>query len=111
MNLLEATENELARMIARNLEGSPAADEIVHVASVYADDFRNRGLTDDDAERIQAAFRLIGGKVTRFPPPAQILECLPAREPQKMLEHEITDEERERNLERLDAMMRKAGLR
>lgn len=108
--LLETVENEIVRMIARNLEGSPAASESAEVAGVYCDDFENRGLTDDDAERVKAAFDALGPQVTRFPPPAQVLQCLPAKTPPKMIEQKSNPEVARRNIAAMREAMRKAGL-
>lgn len=109
MTLRKSAERALIRMIARNLEGTPSANEIGLVAAVYVDDFEQRGLTDADAGRVTAAFESLGPKLTRFPSPAHVLSVLPPREPPKQITHQLTDAERERNLERLHKMMEKAG--
>lgn len=77
MTLNDVLQRELVRMLARNLEGCPAASEIGFSVSVYEDDLRSRGLTDADSERLKAAFEALGPTVHRFPTPADILAALP----------------------------------
>lgn len=76
MTLNEVLRQELVRMLARNLDNAPAASEIQFSVSVYEDDLRHRGLDDDDAERVKAAFDSLGPTVTRFPTSADVIGAL-----------------------------------
>lgn len=99
MTLTDVLRRELVRMLARNLDNSPAASEIHYSVSVYEDDLRHRGLTDDDADRVKAAFDGLGPSITRFPTSHDILEAVPRRGanvlPGRHGNGMITDESRE----------------
>lgn len=79
MTLTEVLRAELVHMLARNLDNSPSASEIHYSVSVYEDDLRHRGLTDDDTERVKAAFDALGPTATRFPAPADVIAAIPKR--------------------------------
>ena len=79
MTLTETIRNELARMLARQLDYAPAADELPFTIQVMADDLARMGLTDDDVERVQAAFQILGPQTQRWPTTRMVTECLPRK--------------------------------
>ena len=85
MTLIETIRNELARMLARQLDYAPAADELPFSIQVMSDDLTRRGLADDDAGRVQAAFEVLGPQIQRWPTARMVLECLPAKATPVML--------------------------
>src|SRR3990167_4793203 len=85
MTLAETIRNELARMLARQLDYAPAADELPFTIQVMADDLGRRGLTDDDSARVQEAFRVLGPQTQRWPTSRMVMECLPAKNSYRQL--------------------------
>ena len=85
MTLTETIRNELARMLARQLDYDPAADELPFTIQVMADDLRRRGLTDDDSDRVKEAFRLLGPQTQRWPTSRMVMECLPSKAATRLL--------------------------
>ena len=80
MNLTEVVATELTKMLARQLDYSPAAEDLPLIIQVMVEDLRRVGLTDNDAERVQAAFGAIATNVGRWPTMYMVREHLPARQ-------------------------------
>ena len=95
----------MVRMLARNLDSSPAANEIGLVASTYHDDLVRMGFTDEDADRVRGSFQTLGVSISRFPTVAMILAAMPPKQKPKMLTRELTDDERKRNIDNLHRML------
>ena len=81
MNLTEVVAMELTKMLARQLDYSPAAEDLPYNIQVMVEDLRRVGLTDNDAERVQAAFGAIATNVGRWPTMYMVREHLPGRQP------------------------------
>ena len=77
--LYQMAGKELTRMLARNLDYAPSADELPIVAEVLADDLFAWGFTDDDTDRIAHAINMAGRQSSRFPTCHNIKECIPKR--------------------------------
>ena len=93
-------------MLARNLDNSPAADDILMVASVYHDDMVAHGLTDDDAERVGNAFEIAGRRAQRFPRPVDVILNLPRPANLMLTENvEISDDEAKSNVRKIKSML------
>ena len=103
-----AISSGLAGLLALRLENSPAADTITKTADIWEQAIRPKSsVIDLDAPRIAAAFRQLFPKVRKWPGPAQLVELMPARRPQKTLDHEISMEQRAENRKRLQELSRK----
>ena len=103
-----AISSGLAGLLALRLENSPAADTITKTADIWEQAIRPKASVKDlDAPRIAAAFRQLFPKVRKWPGPAQLVELMPARRPQKTLDHEISMEQRAENRKRLQELSRK----
>lgn len=74
-------EQELVKMLARQLDYAPTADELPFTAQVMTEDFAQRGLHDCDSARVQEAFRKIGPVLQRWPTARAVLEAIPSSEP------------------------------
>jgi len=70
---------QLTRMLARNLESSPAASEIVAVAEILTDDLHAWGFADKDRDRISHAINIAGRSYDRWPTPHRIKNCIPTQ--------------------------------
>lgn len=79
MNLKTIIMQEMIKMLARQLDCSPAADELPFSAQVMTDDFIRIGLTDSDAERVSEAFQRLGPRVQRWPTSRMVIEALPEK--------------------------------
>ncbi len=102
-----AVASGLAGLLALRLENSPAADTITKTADIWEQAVRPKASVQDlDAPRIAAAFRLLFTKSRKWPGPAQLVELMPIRKPQKALDNEISSEERAANRERLRELVR-----
>ena len=92
LNLRLTVEQELLRMLARQLENSPSADELAFTAQIFTEDLVAHGLRDKDCARVSAAFNLVGRNVTRWPTPKHITSSLPPpEEPFRVLSSPAAD--------------------
>ena len=80
MTLTEVVAVELTKMLARQLDYSPAAEDLPLIIQVMVEDLRRVGLSDYDAERVQAAFGAIATNVGRWPTMYMVREHLPGRQ-------------------------------
>ena len=97
MNLTEVVATELTKMLARQLDYSPAAEDLPYNIQVMVEDLRRVGLTDTDAERVQSAFADIATNVDRWPTMYMVREHMPGRQhtrkelpapaPRRIMEH------------------------
>lgn len=85
MTLYDTVRIELTRMLARQLEYAPGADELPFTIQVMTDDLNHRGLMDGDSDRVAEAFRALGPQTQRWPTSRMVIECLPARREIKQL--------------------------
>lgn len=85
MGLREVVTQEMIRMLARQLDYAPAADELPFTAQVMVDDLHRVGLSDVDTDRVIAAFRHLGPRTQRWPTARMVLECLPSKPTPKQL--------------------------
>ncbi len=76
--LLKTVMQEMVRMLARQLDYAPAADELPFSAQVMVDDLKHYGLTDEDANRVMSAFITLGPQIQRWPTSKTVIEALPA---------------------------------
>lgn len=93
MTLHDVVRKELTRMLARQLDHTPAAEELQFTIQVMTDDLKQRGLTDADAERVTQAFIVLGPQTQRWPTARMVLECLPPRQETKLLPAPLTKPE------------------
>lgn len=102
-------------MLARNLENSPAADELPQVAAVMADDLRHAGYSHVPHETITLALNELGRELTRWPCPAQVIEKLrgaPSYGTSYLLEHtsqRTTPELARENIAKIKKMLAGVG--
>lgn len=73
-------------MLARQLDYSPKAEELPLVVEVMVRDLQALNLTDDDSDRVAAAFQAIALNSHRWPTVYMIRENLPPREANRSLE-------------------------
>ena len=81
MTLTEVVTMELTKMMARQLDYTPAAQDLPYTIATMTEDLKRVGLTDDDVGRIQAAFGNIAINVGRWPTTYMVREHLPGRQP------------------------------
>lgn len=69
----------LQRLYTLSLPGSPAADVLAATADTWIAVLWPPGMwqCERDLPRFNEAFRLLAGKVDRWPPPSALRECLP----------------------------------
>src|SRR3972149_1564669 len=72
---------ELYRMLARQLDYAPTADELPFTAQVMTEDLVHRGLRDKDCDRVREAFHRLGPALQRWPTARMVLEAMPSSEP------------------------------
>ena len=105
--LLETIEEELLRMLSRNMPHSPSAGELPASAKTMFEDLYRIGLRDESSERVRESLNLIGRAGNSWPTPYDVIQCLPSKkEPQHcQLEQteskEAKEERRERGFEQL----------
>ena len=76
------------RLLVLRLDGCPPADAVEAVALAWADAIWLRAghwTPQQDAPRVQQAFRALAAHATRWPAPAELWQHLPARAPQAAL--------------------------
>jgi len=81
LQLRTIVEQELYRMLARQLDYAPTADELPFTAQVMTEDLAHRGLRDKDCDRVREAFHALGPVLQRWPTARVILEAIPSAEP------------------------------
>src|SRR3990170_3493062 len=81
LQLRTVVEQELLRMLARQLDYAPTADELPFTAQVMTEDLANRGLRDKDCDRVREAFHKLGPALQRWPTARMVLEVMPSTEP------------------------------
>ena len=102
-------------MLARNLENSPAADELPQVSSVMAQDLRGAGYGLLRPDKVVAALNELGRELTRWPCPAQVIEKLrgaPSYVTSYLLEHtsqRTTPEMARENITRMKKILAGVG--
>lgn len=96
----------LFKMLARQLDYSPAAEELPMTVQVMVEDFQTYGLTDVDADRVEAAFMFLGPRIQRWPTARTVIEALPKKPAPKLLSQNITPERREFNLRQIGALVK-----
>ena len=104
-------------MLARNLENSPAADELPQVSAVMAADLRGAGYGLLPHDKIVAVLNELGRELKRWPCPAQVIEKLRgaglAYRSGNLLEHKgtMTPEVARENIARMKKMLAGVGAR
>jgi hypothetical protein len=90
--LLKTVMQEMVRMLARQLDSAPAADELPFTAQVMVDDLKHYGLSDGDSNRVMSAFIKLGPLIQRWPTSKTVIEALPAPEHPYIprIEHHVT---------------------
>ena len=77
LKLQLAIKQELLRMLARQLDYAPTADELPFTVQVMTDDLVNRGLRDADVPRLREAFARLGPALQKWPTARTVIEALP----------------------------------
>lgn len=104
----------LMRMVARQLDYTPAADDMGAICKVYISDLKNYGLSDDDAPRILQALEYLACRTNRFPTPKMIVDALPSKRMDGLKNNKIknnkntltlTHSQIERNKEKIAEML------
>lgn len=93
-------------MLARQLDYSPAAEELPQVIEVMHQDLQRMGFSDADSERIAMAFDRLALTATKWPTVVAVKEVVPrlAETSFKRLPYKRTPEVRERGIEALEAI-------
>lgn len=92
MTLDQVLHTELHKMLCRNLDFAPQPEDLPATHAVMLEDSKRRGLTDDDADRVQRAFWRMGPTIQRFPTPKMLFEALPSRQSfHQTIEHQSGD--------------------
>ncbi len=91
------------KMGARCLDYTPGPEQMGRVHSVWLEDFKRKGLTDDDVPRVREAFAAVGAKATKWPRPSDVLNALPAKRDQgrKRIGRHMSEREVQANLAKL----------
>lgn len=104
----------LRDLAALSLDHTPAAEVMPTTAAVWCEAIAHgRDLDESDAPRIDAAFRRIKATALRWPAPAELIAAIPARRPPDLAalpRRAETDDDRQRNLDRLRDMFASAGI-
>lgn len=106
MNLHEAIEQNLFKCLARRLDRAPQSQDLPYTIAVMEEDLRTHGLTDDDAQRVNDAFRRIGPSLQRWPTAATVIVALPRRPAAHRLERKKTAEDWVRAQEKSNELLR-----
>jgi hypothetical protein len=85
LQLQTIVEQELYRMLARQLDYAPTADELPFTAKVMTDDLVYRGLRDQDCDRVREAFQKLGPALQRWPTARMVIEAMPPEQPDRAL--------------------------
>lgn len=80
LQLRTIVQQELIRMLARQLDYAPTADELPFTAQVMTEDLAHRGLRDADCDRVREAFAKLGPTLQRWPTARMVIEALPSKE-------------------------------
>jgi hypothetical protein len=77
----------LTMLVALALPGTPPAETIALTLNVWVNALWPRqAWTEDDSQRLQAAFVYLAGTCDRWPTPRQLVQALPARPEVRQLE-------------------------
>ena len=79
---LQIIAKEMVKMLNRQLENSPSADEIDFPIEIMAGDLYSRGYEVKDEKRIVDAFNFFGSWTKKWPKPSDIIEALKSRHSQ-----------------------------
>ena len=104
----------LSALYALMLDGHPAADILSRTADVWETAlWKGRAWDADlDPPRLREAFRRLAASAQRWPHPAQLIDRLPQRRPQRALPApQISDEQRQANIRKLRSLARTIGHR
>jgi len=96
MTLREVIEQNLFKCVARRLDRAPHAEDMPFTIVVMEEDLRAHGVSDNDAARVDAAFRKIGPTLQRWPTAPMVIVAMPKRESLVRLERKKTPEEWQR---------------
>lgn len=110
MTLEQMLLRELSRMLQRRLRYSPTAEDIPATVAVMADDFRRRGFTDDDGERIADALNDVGCRLKEWPNVAMVIEYLKPQPPMTRLGHDDRHQRRASYANGLNRLRRTLGM-
>ena len=81
--LTDTVQQQLFKMVARNLDFSPTPEDLPAVIQVMVEDLERRGLTDADAYRVERAFSILGPHLQKWPTSRMVIEALPPPPPRK----------------------------
>jgi len=95
LQLRTVVEQELLKMLARQLDYAPTADELPFTAQVMTEDLVYRGLRDKDCDRVREAFQKLGPALQRWPTARIVIESMPSKlPPYRALPHPAPNMER-----------------
>ena len=75
-------EQQMFKMLARNLDYAPSAADLPAAIQVMTEDLMRRGLTDADAPRVVEAFSNLGPHLQKWPTSRMVIDALPAKQRQ-----------------------------
>jgi hypothetical protein len=91
----------LTMLVALALPGTPPAETIALTLNVWVNALWSRqAWTEDDTQRLQAAFVYLAGTCDRWPAPRQLRAALPARPEVPLLEERYSPEKMAANKQR-----------
>lgn len=79
--LSQVVTEELTKMMARQLDYAPAAEDLPYTIAIMTGDLQRKGLTDDDELRVREAFGNVAINAVRWPTTYMVLEHMPGRAP------------------------------
>ena len=85
LQLRATIQQELLRMLARQLDYAPTADELPFTVQVMTDDLVNHGLRDVDAPRVREAFARLSPALQKWPTTRMVIEALPPPDRKEMV--------------------------
>lgn len=109
MDLFQSVSEGLYIMLARNMDFSPAAEDLPFTIQVIYQDLCDHGFGDDDCSRIEHALNMIGRTCQRWPTTKTIIDSVPPKHQTNipMLKKLESDEEKKSRLERGAENMRR----
>ena len=81
--LYDTVQQQLFKMVARNLDFSPTPEDLPSVIQVMIEDLETRGLSDCDSYRVDQAFNVLGPHLQKWPTSRIVIEALPPSPPKK----------------------------
>ena len=75
--LSDTVQQQLFKMLARNLDYAPSAADLPAVIQVMIEDLRRHGLSDGDSDRVAEAFCTLGPHLQKWPTSRMVIESLP----------------------------------